>query len=93
VKLRFEVLFKEFHPRINLTTFFFTITYLLEGRSLGTGPWDLNSKTSKNLSVVATLMSLNFKILSMQDTYAIVRGELATSKIKFDMKVFVFKLC
>jgi hypothetical protein len=33
-----------------------------------TGPWGLNSKTSKNLSLVATLRNLNFKILSMQDT-------------------------
>jgi hypothetical protein len=32
-----------------------------------TGPWGLNSKTSKNLSKVATLRNLNFKILSMQD--------------------------
>jgi hypothetical protein len=28
-KLRFDVLFKKFHPRINLTTFFLTKTYLL----------------------------------------------------------------
>jgi hypothetical protein len=28
-KLRFEVLFKRFHPRINLTTLFLTETYLL----------------------------------------------------------------
>jgi hypothetical protein len=28
-KLRFEVLFKRFHPKINLTTLFFTKTYLL----------------------------------------------------------------
>jgi hypothetical protein len=27
--LRFEVLFKRFHPRINLTTLFLTKTYLL----------------------------------------------------------------
>jgi hypothetical protein len=53
-KLRFKVLFKRFHPRINLTTLFFTKTYLLntikpfsdhENRSLGP-----NSLTSKNLS-------------------------------------------
>jgi hypothetical protein len=43
-KLRFEVLSKRFHPRINLTALFFTKTYLLntiklfsdhENRSLG----------------------------------------------------------
>jgi hypothetical protein len=43
-KLRFKVLFKEFHPRVNLTTLFTTKTYLLntiklfsdhENRSLG----------------------------------------------------------
>jgi hypothetical protein len=28
-KLRFEVLFKKFHPGINLTTLFLTKTYLL----------------------------------------------------------------
>jgi hypothetical protein len=32
-----------------------------------TGPCGLNSKTSKNLSKVATLKNLNFKILRMQD--------------------------
>jgi hypothetical protein len=31
-----------------------------------TGPWGLNSKTSKNLSKVANLRNLNFKILSMK---------------------------
>jgi hypothetical protein len=70
---RCEVLFKRFHPRDKSeTTIFFTKIYLLntikpfsdhENRSLG-----LNSKTSKNLSEVATLRNLNFKILSMQDT-------------------------
>jgi hypothetical protein len=30
------------------------------------GPLGLNSKTSKNLSEVATLRNLNFKILSMK---------------------------
>jgi hypothetical protein len=29
-KLRFEVLFKKFHPRINLTTFFLTTTLILK---------------------------------------------------------------
>jgi hypothetical protein len=29
-KLRLEVLYKKFHPRINLTTLFFTKTYLLK---------------------------------------------------------------
>jgi hypothetical protein len=29
VKLKFEVLFNKFHPRINLTTLFLTKTYLL----------------------------------------------------------------
>jgi hypothetical protein len=29
VKFRFEVLFKKFHPRINLTTLFLTKSYLL----------------------------------------------------------------
>jgi hypothetical protein len=31
-----------------------------------TSPYGLNSKTSKNLSEVATLMNLNFKILSIK---------------------------
>jgi hypothetical protein len=47
-------LFKKFHPRINLTTLFLTKTYLLNTikhfEATKTGPWGLNSKTSKNLS-------------------------------------------
>jgi hypothetical protein len=70
--LRFEVLFKKFHPRINLTTFFSTKTYLLNPINpfLGHETWSLGPKqhiTSKNLSEVATLRNLNFLILSMQD--------------------------
>jgi hypothetical protein len=66
--LRLEVLFKKFHPRINLTTLFLTKLYLLntikqfsghENRSL--------DKISKNLYKGGTLRNLNFKILSMQD--------------------------
>jgi hypothetical protein len=65
-KLRLQVLFKRFHPRINLTTLFLTKTYLLntikpfsdhEYRFLG-------PKQQK----VATLRNLKFKILSLQDT-------------------------
>jgi hypothetical protein len=67
-KLRLEVLFKKFHPRINLATLFSTKAYLLntikpfsghENRSL--------TKSQKNLYKGGTLMNLNFKILSMLD--------------------------
>jgi hypothetical protein len=64
-------LFKRFHPRINLTTLFLTKTYLLNTIKpfLSHENWSLgpNSKTPKNLSLVATLRNLNYKILSMQD--------------------------
>jgi hypothetical protein len=68
--LRFEVLFKEFHPRVNLTTIFLTKTYLLntiklfsdhKNRSLG-------PKQQNFEKPILTLRNLNFKILSMQDT-------------------------
>jgi hypothetical protein len=42
-KLRLEVLFKKFHPRINLTTLFFTKSYLLNTikhfQAINTVPW------------------------------------------------------
>jgi hypothetical protein len=68
VKSRFEVLFKKCHPRINLTRILPTKTYLLntlkpfsshENQSLGP-----TQQTSKNLSSVAALRNLKFKILS-----------------------------
>jgi hypothetical protein len=69
--LRFEVLFKKFHPRINRTTLLFTKTYLLNTIKpfLGHEIWSIGSKLHnlKNLSEVATLRNLNFLILSMQD--------------------------
>jgi hypothetical protein len=69
-KLRFEVLFKKFLPRINLTTFFLTKTYILNTIKLFSGhrnqPLGLKQQTLKNLSEVATLRNLNFKILSMR---------------------------
>jgi hypothetical protein len=63
-------LFKKFHPRINLTTLFLTKIYILntikpfsghKNRLLG-----LKQQNLKNLSEVATLRNLNFKILSMR---------------------------
>jgi hypothetical protein len=69
--LRFEVLFKKFYPRINRTTLFSTKTYLLNTIKpfLGHETWSLGPKLQnlKNLSEVATLRNLNFKILRMQD--------------------------
>ena len=46
VNLRFEVLFKEFHPRINLITLFFTKTYLENTKKLFLGHenWSLGPK-------------------------------------------------
>jgi hypothetical protein len=68
-KLRFEVLFKKFLPRINLTTFFSTKTYILSTIKPFPGhknpPLGLKQQNLKNLSEVATLRNLNFKILSM----------------------------
>jgi hypothetical protein len=70
VKLRFEVLLKEFHPRINLTTLFFTKTYLRNSFKLllGHENWSLRPEQHnlKNLSEVATLRILSIKILSMR---------------------------
>jgi hypothetical protein len=37
MKLRLEVLFKKFHPRINLTTLFLTKSYLLNTIKLFSG--------------------------------------------------------
>jgi hypothetical protein len=69
--LRFEVLFKKFHPRTNRTTLFVTKIYLLITIKpfLSDETWSLGPElqTSKNLSEVATLRNLNFLILSMQD--------------------------
>jgi hypothetical protein len=68
MKLRLEVLFKKFHPRINLATLFLTKSYLLytikpfsghENRSL--------TKSKKKTYKGGTLKNLNFEILSMQD--------------------------
>jgi hypothetical protein len=63
-KLRFEVEFKKFYPRVNRTTLFLTKTYLLNTIKpfLGHETWSLrpNSITSKNLSEVATLRKLRF---------------------------------
>jgi hypothetical protein len=44
--LRFEVLFKKFHPRINLATLFFTKLYLLNTKKqfLGHETWSLGPK-------------------------------------------------
>jgi hypothetical protein len=54
VKLRFEVMFKKFHPRINLTTLFLTKTYILNTIQpfLGhkNGPLELKQQNVKNLS-------------------------------------------
>jgi hypothetical protein len=67
-KLRLEVLFKKFHPRLNLTTLSCTKLYLLntikpfsghENRSL--------TKFQKTFTRGVPLRNLNFKILSMQD--------------------------
>jgi hypothetical protein len=63
MKLRLEVLFKKFHPRINLTPLFFTKSYLLNTIK----PFSGHEKISKNLYKEGTLRNLNFKILSMQD--------------------------
>jgi hypothetical protein len=69
-KLRFEVLLKKFHCRINLTTFFLTKTYILNTIKPFSGhrnqPLGLKQQNLKNLSEVATLRNLNFKILSMR---------------------------
>jgi hypothetical protein len=73
VKLRFEVLFKKFHPRLNLTTRFFPkpiLSYLLNTIKLflGHATWSLGPKQQnlKSLSKVATLWNLYFKTLSMR---------------------------
>jgi hypothetical protein len=43
--LRFEVLFKKFHPRINQTTLFLTKTYLLNTiKYLGHETWSVRPK-------------------------------------------------
>jgi hypothetical protein len=54
VKLRFEVLFKRFHPRINLTTLFLAKIYLLNTIKL------FSDHENRSL---ATLRNLNFKIV------------------------------
>jgi hypothetical protein len=57
VKFRFEVLFKNFHSRINLTKLFLNKTYLVNRIKLFPG----NETRS-----LGTLRYLNFKILSIQ---------------------------
>jgi hypothetical protein len=63
-------LFEKFHPRINLTTLYFTKTYILNTIKPFSGhknrPLGLKQQNPKNLSEVATLRHLNFKILSMR---------------------------
>jgi hypothetical protein len=63
-------LFKRFHPRINLTTLFLTKIYILNTikpfSGLENRPSGLKQQKLKNLSLVATLRNLNFKILSMK---------------------------
>jgi hypothetical protein len=65
-KLRLEVLFKKFHPKINLATLFWAKSYLLNTIKPFSGYENLD-KISKNLYKGVTLRNLNFKILSMQD--------------------------
>jgi hypothetical protein len=69
-KLRFEVFFKKFHPKINLTTLFLTKIYTLNTIKPFSGhknrPLGLKQQNLKNLSEVAGLRNLNFKILSMR---------------------------
>jgi hypothetical protein len=63
-------LFKKFHPRIYLTTLFLTKTSLLNTIKPFSGyknrPLGLKQQNLKNLSEVATLRNLNFKILSIR---------------------------
>jgi hypothetical protein len=64
--LRFEVLFKKFYPRINLTTLFPTKTYTLNTMQPFSGqenrPLELKQQNLKNLSKAAFYRNLNFKI-------------------------------
>jgi hypothetical protein len=64
--LRFEVLFKKFHPRINLATLFITKTYTIKPFS-GHEIWPLGLKQQnlKNLYKGGTLRNLNYKVLSI----------------------------
>jgi hypothetical protein len=64
--LRFEVLFKKFHPRINLTTLFFTKIYLRNTFKLllGHENWSLGPKQHNLKKPQNNLKSIN--ILSMR---------------------------
>jgi hypothetical protein len=58
-RLRYEILFKKTHPRINLTTLFFTKIYLLNTIRA------FLDKNLKTLNKGGTLRNLNFKVLSI----------------------------
>jgi hypothetical protein len=63
-------LFKKYHPRINLTSDNTFVNLLNTIKPFSghdnCGPWGLNNKIRKNISCVATLRNLYFKILSMR---------------------------
>jgi hypothetical protein len=67
MKLKLEVLFKKFHPRINLATLFSTKSYLLNTIQPFSGHENRSSTKSQKPLQGGTLRNLNFKILSMQD--------------------------
>jgi hypothetical protein len=66
-KSRFEVLFKKFHPRINLTTLISTKSCLLNTIKVFSGHKNRSLTKSQKPLQGGTLRYLNFKILSMQD--------------------------
>jgi hypothetical protein len=66
MKLRLEVFFKKFHPRIDLTTFFLTKSYLLNTIKPFSGH-ENRYLTKSQKTFRGTLRNLNFKILSIQD--------------------------
>jgi hypothetical protein len=66
-KLRLEILFKKFHPRINLATLFWTKSYLLNTINPFSGHENRSLTKFQKPLQGGYPYNLNFKILRMQD--------------------------
>jgi hypothetical protein len=67
VKFRFEVLFKKFHPRINLTTLFYPKPHLLNTIKPFPGHENRSLAKLQNPLQEVTLRNMNFKKFNIQD--------------------------